>query len=75
MAGNTIRNRCIQSSHLRIFAVNKLLSLLGVEMFHKKQLGIAVAVSAILFGGQAQAETREVSALRGADFQLEEVLV
>ena len=44
-------------------------------MFHKKKLGVAVAASVLLFGGQAQAETRDVTALRGDDFQLEEILV
>jgi outer membrane receptor protein involved in Fe transport len=48
---------------------------MGVEMFHKRQLGVAIAASAMVFGGHAQAETREVESLRGDNFQLEEVLV
>ena len=49
---------------------------MGVSMFRKTQLGAAVAASAMLFGGQVVAqETRNVTALRGADFQLEEILV
>ena len=49
---------------------------MGVDMFTKRKMGVAVATSAVLFGGQVQAqETREVSALRGDDFQVEEILV
>jgi iron complex outermembrane receptor protein len=44
-------------------------------MFRKTQLGVAVAASTLLLGGQVQAETREVQSLRGENFQLEEVLV
>jgi iron complex outermembrane receptor protein len=45
-------------------------------MFRKTQLGVAVAASALLFGGLVQAqESREVVSLRGDNFQLEEVLV
>jgi iron complex outermembrane receptor protein len=45
-------------------------------MFRKTQLGVAVAASTLLFGGQVQAqEAREVQSLRGENFQLEEVLV
>src|SRR5210317_1844940 len=44
-------------------------------MFRKTKLGVAVAASALLCGGQVQADTREVTALRGDDFQLEEILV
>jgi outer membrane receptor protein involved in Fe transport len=47
-----------------------------VDMFNKTKLGMAAATSAVLLGGQVQAQdTREVTALRGDDFQLEEILV
>jgi iron complex outermembrane receptor protein len=42
-------------------------------MFRKNQLGVAVAASTLLFGGQVQ--SREVESLRGENFQLEETLV
>lgn len=44
-------------------------------MFKKNQLAIAVAACGVLYGGQVSAETREVTSLRGDNFQLEEVLV
>lgn len=47
-------------------------------MYKKKQLGVAVAAATILFTapGQAQeAHTREVTALRGENFTLEETVV
>ena len=49
---------------------------MGVDMFKKTHIGAAVAASALLAGGPLQAqETRQVGALMGDDFQLEEILV
>jgi iron complex outermembrane receptor protein len=49
---------------------------MGVDMFKKTKLGVAITTSAIALGSQVQAqEARQVSALRGADFQVEEILV
>lgn len=47
----------------------------GVIMFKKKQLGVAVAASTLFLAGQLHAEERQVTALSGEDFVLEETVV
>ena len=48
-------------------------------MYRKNQLGVAVAAATLLFGGQISAQeeehTREVAALRGENFTIEETVV
>lgn len=44
-------------------------------MRKKAQLAVAVGATMLLLAGQGVADTREVSALRGDNFQLEEILV